>query len=59
MRAEFMPGLLAEYPDISVRWEGQAEQTNESVGSLFLGFAGALVAMFVLLTVEFRSYFSR
>ncbi len=56
MRANFMPGLLKEFPEVSVRWEGQAEQTNESVGSLFLGFAGALVAMFVLLTVEFRSY---
>ena len=55
--ASFMPGLLAEYPEVTVLWEGQAEQTNESVGSLIIGFVVALVAMFVLLTIEFRSYF--
>lgn len=56
MRLNFLPGLFAEYPDIRVRWEGQREQANESVASLLIGFVGAILAMFVLLTVEFRSY---
>ncbi|MCA9259830.1 MAG: efflux RND transporter permease subunit, partial [Planctomycetales bacterium] len=53
----FMPELLAEYPDVSVRWEGQQEQTSESVRSLLINLAVALVAMFALLTLQFTSYF--
>lgn len=52
----FMPELLAKYPDVQVRWEGQQEQTVESMYSLFVGLAIALVAMFALLTLEFASY---
>jgi multidrug efflux pump subunit AcrB len=51
-----IPALLAKYPMLSVRWEGEAEQTNESLNSLGIGLLIALVAMFVLLTIEFRSY---
>lgn len=57
LRTQFMPELLAEFPGVSVRWEGQQEQTAESVQSLIVGLSIALVAMFVLLTLEFTSYF--
>jgi multidrug efflux pump subunit AcrB len=57
METRLMPGLLAEYPQVRVRWEGQQEQSNESLRSLGVGFVVALVAMFVLLTMEFKSYF--
>ena len=57
MEQRLMPGLLAEFPLVRVRWEGQREQTNESLQSLFTGFVVALFAMFVLLTMEFKSYF--
>jgi multidrug efflux pump subunit AcrB len=56
LQAEFMPQVLAEYPDVRVRWEGQQEQTTESVQSLFFWFLIALLAMYVLLTIEFQSY---
>jgi multidrug efflux pump subunit AcrB len=56
LQSEFLPQLLAKYPAVQSRWEGQQEQTNESVWTLFLGGAVAVLAMFVLLTVEFRSY---
>jgi multidrug efflux pump subunit AcrB len=56
-RAKFAPRLAAEYPNVRIRWEGQAEESSESMRSLFLGFVVALLAMYVLLTVEFRSYF--
>ena len=45
-----------KFPGVSVRWEGQQEQWEESMYSLAVGFAVAFFAMFVLLTVEFRSY---
>ncbi len=56
LQDNFMPGLLAEYPGVSVRWEGQQEQTQESLSSLMFATAVALMVMFVLLTLEFRSY---
>ena len=56
MQSSFMPGLLAEHPQVRVRWEGQQEQTVESITSLFLGLGVALIAMYVLLTLEFTSY---
>jgi multidrug efflux pump subunit AcrB len=55
------PALLEQLhercPDVSVRWEGQAEQTRESVNSLINGLVIAMLLMFALLTIEFRSYF--
>ena len=57
MEKRLMPDLLAEYPLVTVRWEGEQEQTQESLRSLGIGFIVALFAMFVLLTMEFKSYF--
>ncbi len=57
MDKRLMPDLLAEYPLVSIRWEGEQEQTQESLESLAVGFIVALFAMFVLLTMEFKSYF--
>jgi HAE1 family hydrophobic/amphiphilic exporter-1 len=56
-RAGFMTDLAKRFPFVKVRWEGQKEQSNESVRSLMRGFAAAIFAMFCLLTLEFRSYF--
>ncbi len=56
LRAGFMPTLLAEYPGMEVRWEGQQEQTQESVQSLLTASGAALLIMFVLLTLEFKAY---
>lgn len=55
LQAEFMPELERKHPKIRVRWEGQQEQRSESMGSLFRGFAVALLCMFVLLSIEFKS----
>lgn len=52
----FLATLQNEHPNLRVRWEGQAEQTAESIGSLFIGQMVALLATFVLLTLQFRSY---
>jgi multidrug efflux pump subunit AcrB len=57
MEKRLMPELLEEFPLVRVRWEGQREQTNDSLKSLGIGFIVALFAMFVLLTMEFKSYF--
>lgn len=55
-RNDVTPEILADYPEIGERWEGQAEQTRESFESLLVGYLIAMFAMFVLLVLEFRSY---
>ncbi|MFM7040475.1 MAG: efflux RND transporter permease subunit [Planctomycetaceae bacterium] len=56
LRDGFIPELLKKYPSVRVRWEGQQEQDEESVQSLGIGLFIALIAMYVLLTMEFTSY---
>jgi len=56
LRDNFMPQVFEEFPAVAVRWEGQQEQTTESIQSLFRGFQVAMFGMFVLLTLAFRSY---
>lgn len=56
LQDDFLPKLLADYPEISVKWQGQREQSQESVGSLKVGFGIAILAMFVLLVLQFKSY---
>ena len=56
LQANFVSDLNARFPNVTVKWEGQRQQSSESFQSLGAGFAVAMVAMFVLLTIEFRSY---
>ncbi|MCG8583871.1 MAG: efflux RND transporter permease subunit [Pirellulales bacterium] len=57
LKDNFLPGLFEKYPEVQVLWEGQAQSRQESMQSLMIGLVAALVAMFVLLTLQFRSYF--
>jgi len=52
MKASFLPQLLADYPMLRVRWEGQQERRSESLGSLFGGFIVALLVMFVIMAPD-------
>ncbi len=54
-RKNFEPELKSAFPAIAIRYEGRAEQTQESLSSLGIGVACALLAMFFLLTIQFRS----
>ncbi len=53
----FAGDFRQKFPNVSVNWEGQQQQTFESISSLGIGSALALLAMYILLVVEFRSYF--
>ena len=48
--------LAEQFPGVQLRWEGQQEQSRESVGSLKRGFVVAVLCMYVLLVLQFRSY---
>ncbi len=56
LKANGVPKLLASYPGLDVNWEGQQEQQQESFQSMFVGFAVAVMVMYVLLAFEFKSY---
>ncbi len=61
LKNQFLPELFRRYKSeygatLYVNWEGQQQQTAESFSSLLAGFAVAFLAMYVLLTLEFRSY---
>ncbi|MDO4574522.1 MAG: efflux RND transporter permease subunit [Planctomycetia bacterium] len=56
LETAFLPQLLKEFPHVHIRWEGQREQEQESFDSLKVGFSIAIMVMFVLLTMEFKSY---
>lgn len=57
MQEKFMPGMLEQFPAVRVRWEGQREESRESMASLYVGILLAVFAMYCLLTLQFRSYF--
>lgn len=56
LKKTLMPRLTEEYPSLRVLWEGQEEQTNDSMNSMFFGFIAVMVAMYLLFTIEFKSY---
>lgn len=56
LKKTLMPKLAEEYPSLRVLWEGQEEQTNESMNSMLYGFIAVMIAMYLLFTIEFKSY---
>lgn len=61
MKNEFIPELIADYRDeqnvsLFVDWEGEQQQNSESMASMMFGFVIAMLAIYILLTLEFRSY---
>lgn len=56
LKSDVVPKLLARYPSLRFRWEGQQQETAESFNSLAIGFVVAMLAMYLLLVFEFKSY---
>lgn len=56
LKENYFPQLLAKYPGVNVRWEGHEDMKNESMQSIYIGFVIAVFAMFVVLSMEFKSY---
>ncbi len=51
-----LPGLLERYPGLTYSTEGERKDTRESLGSLFSGFLVALMIMYCIVAIPFRSY---
>ena len=56
LQANVLPRLLADYENMRYSFEGQHKETERSVGSLFRGFIIAMLLVYTILAVIFRSY---
>ncbi|MDP1732214.1 MAG: efflux RND transporter permease subunit, partial [Devosia sp.] len=54
--AQFVPDLLARYPDLTLSLEGQNKEAQTTQISMIKGFALGLIGVFVVLSFQFRSY---
>jgi len=51
-----LPVLKTQYPGLQCRFAGEQRERNESLGSLRVNFVIALMAIYALLAVQFKSY---
>ncbi len=56
LAADFLPALAAQYPGLRYGFEGRQRERTESLQALFYGLCLAMLAIFCLLAVLFRSY---
>ena len=56
LRSTVLPNLRSEYPQLLYSFEGEQREQQESLKSLGLNMIIALLAIFVILAVQFRSY---
>jgi len=53
---DVLPQLVSDYPGLTYNFRGRQAAMSESMSSLNVGFILALIAIYVLLAIPFRSY---
>ncbi|RMG47961.1 MAG: efflux RND transporter permease subunit [Acidobacteria bacterium] len=56
LRRAVFPQLLRKYPGIRLSFEGQGREQRETMSGLRRGFVIALIAIYALMAIPFRSY---
>lgn len=56
LEKEFIPSLLVKYPGLDVSFEGKEAEMSESMSSLKTTFILAMLAIYALLAIPFKSY---
>ncbi len=56
LRETLLPQLTEEFPGLNYRFEGEQQEQEKSLKSIGLNMAIAMMAIFALLAVQFRSY---
>lgn len=56
MKKEILPELVNQFPGLSYGFKGRQADTKESIAALIRGLGIALVCVFALLAIPFRSY---
>ena len=57
LSADILPRMSQKYPGLSYGFEGRQADMAESMGSLTSGFIIAILMIYVLLAIPFKSYF--
>jgi multidrug efflux pump subunit AcrB len=56
MTAELLPALMEQHPGLSYSFEGRQADQRESVQGLIRGLLAAIVLIYVILAIPFKSY---
>ncbi len=56
LNSKVLPELMRKYPGLDYRFAGEQRERNESLGSLKINFVIAMLAIYGLLAVQFKSY---
>ncbi|AQQ71559.1 Swarming motility protein SwrC [Limihaloglobus sulfuriphilus] len=56
LETDYLPQLVRDFPGLSYRWEGRQADMSESMTSLFYGFIFALMCIYAMLAIPFKSY---
>ncbi|MDG2004027.1 MAG: efflux RND transporter permease subunit, partial [Novosphingobium sp.] len=56
LATDILPGLKGDFPDLQYDFGGEQEEQAESFGALGSAFLLALIAIYALLAIPFRSY---
>jgi multidrug efflux pump subunit AcrB len=56
LRQTVLPAILADYPGVSYTFEGEQREQADALAGLFRGFLFALLAIYALMAIPFRSY---
>ena len=56
MKTEILPDLMGKYPGLSYSFRGRQANIQDSVSALMKGLALALLCIFALMAIPFRSY---
>ncbi|MDH3217121.1 MAG: efflux RND transporter permease subunit, partial [Candidatus Krumholzibacteria bacterium] len=56
LRASVLPAILTDYPGVSYSFEGEQREQAESLGGLARGFLFALLVIYALMAIPFKSY---
>jgi multidrug efflux pump subunit AcrB len=57
LEEDVLPQLMRDFPGLSYAWEGRQADLTEGMGSLMIGFFFALLGIYAMLAVPFKSYF--
>jgi multidrug efflux pump subunit AcrB len=57
LTTDYLPMLVRNHPGLSFSFEGRQADMRESISGLAVGFLGALLGIYGLLAIPFKSYF--
>jgi multidrug efflux pump subunit AcrB len=57
LEEDILPQLMKDYPGLSYRWEGRQADLSEGMQSLLMGFVFAMLGIYAMLAMPFKSYF--